>query len=199
MNRDSLIIDQVDREWIKAFQSNDIGAFDKLVLKYKYRVFNLCYRFLGDYEEANDSAQETFVKVYRFLKNFKFKSTFSTWLYRITVNTCKNKLSSLKYRYRKNTVPIDSPKNTEMGSCSIEIGDESLSPPNQFERKEKEILIQKAIDSLPKEQKTVVILRDIEGLLYEEIVRITGYKLGTVKSKLARARQQLREKLRGLI
>ena len=90
-----------DIELVKAFQAEDKSAFDKIVLKYKNKVFNLCYRFVGDYEEANDSAQEAFVKVYCSLKKFRLESAFSTWLYRITVNTCKNKLTSLEYRYKK--------------------------------------------------------------------------------------------------
>ncbi len=190
---------QEDKALVKAFQAEGSAAFDKLVLRYKDKVFNLCYRLLGDYEEANDCAQETFVKVFCSLKNFRFESTFSTWLYRITVNICKNKLKSLEYRYRKKMVWLDKPKETKDNNCLIQIGDGSPSPLIELERKEKEMLIQKAINSLPEEQKTIVVLRDIEGLSYEEVAKITGYKLGTMKSKLARARQQLRKRLRGLI
>jgi len=190
---------QEDAGLVKAFQSGDKTVFDKIVLKYKDKVFNLCYRFLGDHAEADDCAQESFVKVYRSLQGFRLESTFSTWLYRLTVNTCKNKLGSLEYRYRKKMVRLNNPKETEEGTNPIEIKDESLSPIVEIERKEKEMLIQKAIDSLPEEQKTVVVLRDIEGLSYEEILKITGYKLGTLKSKLARARGELREKLKGVI
>lgn len=190
---------QEDAGLVKAFQSGDKTVFDKIVLKYKDKVFNLCYRFLGDHAEADDCAQESFVKVYCSLQGFRLESTFSTWLYRLTVNTCKNKLGSLEYRYRKKMVRLNNPKETEEGTNPVEIRDESLSPIIEIERKEKEMLIQKAIDSLPEEQKTVVVLRDIEGLSYEEIVKITGYKLGTLKSKLARARSELRKKLRGVI
>ncbi|HIE44373.1 MAG TPA: sigma-70 family RNA polymerase sigma factor [Candidatus Omnitrophica bacterium] len=188
-----------DRELVEAFQANREGVFDKLVLKYKDKVFNLCYRFLGDYEEANDCAQEVFVKLYRSLKKFQQKSSFSTWLYRITVNTCKNKLASSEYRLRKKMVRLDNPIHSEKGTYRIEIEDETLSPATQLDRKEKEMLIQNAIGSLPEEQKMVVLLRDVEGFSYEKITVITGYNIGTVKSKLARARQKLREKLRGLI
>jgi len=183
----------------KAFQAGEKSAFDKLVLKYQHKVFNLCYRFLGDYAEANDYAQETFIKVYRSLNKFKFQSSFSTWLYRITVNTCKNRLKSAEYRYRRKMVRLDNPKESENGTYSIEMGDESLSPAAELEKKEKRRLIQQAIDSLPEEQKTVIVLRHIEDLSYEEIAKITGYNLGTVKSKLARARQKLKERLKGLV
>jgi RNA polymerase sigma-70 factor (ECF subfamily) len=184
---------QKDRVLVRAFLAKDKSAFDKLVLKYQNKIFNLGYRLLGDYEEANDCAQEVFIKVYRSLKNFRFDSAFSTWLYRITVNTCKNKMASLQYRYNKKTLRLDNPRK------SVELGDTSHSPPVVLERKEKERFIQKAINTLPEEQKTVVVLRDIEGLSYEEIANITGYNLGTVKSKLARARQQLRKKLKGIV
>jgi RNA polymerase sigma-70 factor (ECF subfamily) len=190
---------QEDASLVKAFLAEDKNAFDRLVLKYKDKVLNLCYRILGDYEEASDCAQETFVKVYRSLKSFRFESSFSTWLYRIAVNTCKNKLTSLQYRYSRMMVRLDEPGNPEQDSHSIEIGNDSLSPVTELERKEKGRFIQEAIDSLPKEQKTVIVLRDIEGMSYEDIAKITGFNLGTVKSKLARARQVLREKLRGLI
>lgn len=192
--------EQEDSVLVKAFLALDSGAFDTLVLKYKDKVFNLCYRMLSDYEEANDCAQETFVKVYRGLKNFRFESSFSTWLFRITVNTCKNKQASTKYRQSKAMIRIDAFRESENGSVyTVEIADEKLSPVIELERKEKQARIQKAIDTLPDEQKTVVVLRDVEGLSYEEIAQITGYNLGTVKSKLARARESLRERLQGVI
>ena len=94
MNRQDVHANDEDALLVRAFNSGEKPAFDKLVLKYKDKVFNICYRFLNDYEEANDCAQETFVKIYRSLKNFRFESSFSTWLYRIAVNTCKNKITS---------------------------------------------------------------------------------------------------------
>ncbi len=190
---------QEDTALVKAFLAGEKGAFDNLVLRHKDRVFNLCYRFLGEYEEANDCAQETFVKVYMSLKKFRFDANFTTWLYRITVNTCKNKILSKEYRYSKKTVRLGNPGNSGSDASSIDIKDESLSPRADLEREEKNRLIQEAIDSLPEEQKSVVVLRDIEGVSYEEISNITGQNLGTVKSKLSRAREKLREKLKGLI
>ena len=189
-----------DAALINAFKAkkNAEGAFDALVLKYKDRVFNLCYRYLGNYEEANDCAQESFVKVYRNLDKFRLDSSFSTWIYRIAVNTCKNKLSSLEYRYKKKTISLDSPVNLD-NDCSLEIGDDSNNAANEIERREKDQLIQLAIDSLPADQRSVVLLKDIEGLPYDEIARVTGFNLGTVKSKLSRARAALQEKLRGMI
>ena len=188
-----------DAALIRAYHEGDKAAFDRLVLKHKDRLFNLCYRLLGDYEEANDSAQETFIKVYRSLKKFRFESAFSTWLYRIAVNTCKNKLKSSAYRQERRMVPLDNPVSTNRSSPGREIHDESQTPATELEKKERMRAIQEAINKLPSEQKEVVTLRDIEGFSYEEVAEITGCNLGTVKSRLARARLDLRKKLRSVI
>ena len=187
-----------DSALVRAFQAGEKAAFDKLVIKHKDKLFNLCYWFLGDYHEANDASQETFLKAYRSLKKFRLESAFFTWFYRIAVNTCRNRLDSSEYRQKKKTVSLDNP-GAQNKDGTIEIPDESQSPMIEVERRERWILIKKAIDSLPTEQKTAVTLRDIQGLPYEEIADITGYNLGTVKSRLARARFDLREKLRGVI
>jgi RNA polymerase sigma-70 factor, ECF subfamily len=184
---------------IKAFQRGDKSAFDQLVIRHKDRIFNLCYRFLGDYEEANDSAQEAFAKAYGSLKTFRLESAFSTWLYRIAVNTCKNKLGSSSYRAKRKTVSLDNPGNNEVGALPMEIRNGTPSPLARMEEKERMRLVQTALDALPPEFKMVVALRDIEGLSYEEIAQITRLNLGTVKSRIARARTDLRNKLRGVL
>jgi RNA polymerase sigma-70 factor (ECF subfamily) len=183
---------------IKAFQGGDRAAFDKLVLRHKDKLFNLCYSFLGDYEEANDSSQEAFIKAYQGLKKFRFESSFSTWLYRIAVNTCTNKVKSLAYRQRKMTSSLDNPGGMDKNR-SLDIQDEDPTPLMELEEKERQDLIRRAIDHLPPEHKAVVALRDIEGLSYEEIAEITGSNLGTVKSRLSRARIDLRSKLRSVL
>jgi RNA polymerase sigma-70 factor (ECF subfamily) len=183
---------------IKAFQGGDRAAFDKLVLRHKDKLFNLCYSFLGDYEEANDSSQEAFIKAYRGLKKFRFESSFSTWLYRIAVNTCTNKVKSLAYRQKKMTSSLDNPGGTD-GNRAVEIRDDAPTPLMKLEEKERQDLIRNAIDRLPADHKAVIALRDMEGLSYEEIAEITGSNLGTVKSRLSRARIDLRCKLRGIL
>jgi RNA polymerase sigma-70 factor (ECF subfamily) len=183
---------------IKAFQGGDRAAFDKLVLRHKDKLFNLCYSFLGDYEEANDSSQEAFIKAYQGLKKFRFESSFSTWLYRIAVNTCTNKVKSLAYRQKKMTSSLDNPGGMHE-KRSLDIRDDAPTPLMELEEKERQNLIRKAIDQLPPEHKAVVALRDIEGLSYEEIAEITGSNLGTVKSRLSRARIDLRSKLRSVL
>jgi RNA polymerase sigma-70 factor (ECF subfamily) len=188
-----------DASLIKSFQAGRKAAFDELVLKHQSRIFNLCYWYLGDEQEANDSAQETFVKAYRSLRSFRFESALSTWLYRIAVNTCKNKLKSSSYRHRAKAVPIGNPGERGDGSAVLDIQDAKPSPLKVLEKKERIRLIKAAIDSLALEHKEVVSLRDIQGLAYEDIAQITGLNLGTVKSRLARARLELREKLRDVI
>ena len=193
-------MDSNDQELIKRFQQNNgLAVFDQLVIKYKDMVFNLCYRFMGNYDDANDCAQDTFLKSFKGLKKFRAEANFSTWLYRIAVNTCKNKLASLTYRFSKMLIRIDQAKSEEERGTIREVRDDSMSPVSLLMKKETDRLIQKAIDSLPKDQKIVVVLRDVEDLAYEEIAAITGHNLGTVKSKLFRAREQLRNKLKGLI
>jgi RNA polymerase sigma-70 factor (ECF subfamily) len=188
-----------DNELIHAFCSGERRAFDDLVMKHKDKMFNLCYLFLGDYQEADDIAQEIFIKVYRSLDKFRFESAFSTWLYRITVNTCKNRLKSLDYRYKKWMYCLDAGNPSHNHNNPVELSDKSDSPLSELENKERTKLINKAINSLSKDKKTVTILRDIEGLSYEEIARVTGLNQGTVKSKLARARMDLRKKLDGVL
>lgn len=184
---------------VRRFQTGDKKAFDKLVLRYKDAIFNLCFRITGDYDEANDCAQESFIKVYKNIKGFQFKSSFSTWLYRIAINTCKNHVSSLSYRMKQKMIRLGNPGHEYSDAGEIDIGDSSSDPVKVYEKKENEILIQKAIKSLPAHARALIVLRDIEGKSYEEIAKITGLKHGTVKSQLARARQKLRGKLRGVL
>jgi RNA polymerase sigma-70 factor (ECF subfamily) len=184
---------------VRAFQGGDRGAFDRLVLKHKDRLFNLCYRYLSDYEEANDSAQDTFIKAYAGLKGFRFESAFSTWLYRIAVNTCKNKIQSSEYRHRHETVSLEQTGNPDHGRPGTDIQNGSPSPALHLEEKERKTIIMGAVDALPPEHREMITLRDIEGLSYEEIVEVTGLNPGTVKSRLSRARLDLASKLRGMV
>jgi len=189
---------QQEAAWIRSFLAGERDGFDALVLSYKDRIFNLCFRLLdGDHEEANDSAQETFVKMYRSLNQFRFDSSFSTWIYAIAVNTCKNKLKSAEFRNRKRRLSLDPVCGT--GECASfpRLEDPAPSPLAQLEAKERQALVHQCIDALPEDARELIVLRDIEGFSYEEITLITGYHLGTVKSKLARARRRLCEALKG--
>jgi len=188
-----------ERAWIADFLAGDRSAFDSLVLRHQDMVFNLCYRMLGDREDADDCSQEVFVKVYRSLKDFRFDSSFSTWLYRIAVNTCRNHLKSTAFRFRRKTVRIDPPDDAGEGRSISDVADPAPSALMLMEQKERELLVQRAVDALPRDSRAVIVLRDVEGLPYDDIARITGHKPGTVKSRLARARNQLRDALKKVL
>ncbi len=178
-----------DASLIDLFLNGDRRAFDALVVRYQDMVFNLCYNITGDYDEANDSAQDVFISVYKNLGKFEKRSAFSTWLYRIAVNTCRSRLSSA---YKKRTVSIgDNEGFIQAGSGS--------NPADIFERGESERAVRDGIARLPEEERILIILRDIEGRSYEEIAGITDLKEGTVKSRISRGRHRLREYLKGVI
>ena len=184
---------------INNFISGDIRAFDKLVIKHKNIVFNLCFKILSDYEDAEDCSQEIFIKVYNALRNFKFKSSFKTWLYTIALNTCRNKLKTIEYRFKKKKISIDNELSPSGNPIEFPLPDAASSPYNSLSDKQTENMIHKMINSLPDKHRILVILKDIEKKSYEEIVSITGLKIGTVKSILFRAREKLRTKLKGVI
>lgn len=185
-----------DGELIRKFLAGDPESFAAIIQKYQHTVFGLCCRMLEDREDALDAAQDVFLKVFRSLGGFHHDSAFSTWLYRITVNTCKNKLASAAYRSRLRE--LREPE-AEMGEDRRpEFSDERYAPEPAYERKITVIAVRQAIKALPPDQKILVVLYDIEGKSYEEIAQITKLKLGTVKSKLARARQRLRGWLEGV-
>ncbi|MCF8066976.1 MAG: sigma-70 family RNA polymerase sigma factor [Desulfobacterales bacterium] len=187
-----------DHDLIRSFCAGEKAAFDKLVNRHKDRIYNLCYWFLGDFQEADDMAQDIFIKAFGSLDKFRFESAFSTWIYRIAVNTCKNRIKSMEYRYKKWMDRLDAgPENGN--PVNIVIENNVNSPQEALEKKEQTATIRKAINSLPPDKKTVAVLRDIEGLSYEEIEKITGLNSGTVKSKLSRARMDLKKKLKGVL
>jgi len=187
-----------DRADIAAYLAGDRGALDRLVLRHKDRVFSLCCRLMGDRGDAEECAQETFVKVFRSIAGFRLESSFSTWLFTIAVNTCKNRRNSAEYRFWKKALRFGrSASSCDDDQEEFEIEDVAPSPLVLISEKERDALIQSAIDSLPYDYRTVIVLRHVEELSYDEITRITGYNLGTLKSKLARARARLHKKLRG--
>jgi RNA polymerase sigma-70 factor (ECF subfamily) len=172
-----------DGDLVEKFQEGDQLAFNQLVLKYRSRVMGIAARMLGDRVEAEDLAQDVFVKVYHGLKTFHGDALFSTWLYRITANSCLNHRKKRRHRDQCNHV-VDDPGPM--------VSTHSSNPHNLLEKKELKIILEKAIQALPQEQKVVLILRDIEGLSYEEIAESLNIELGTVRSRLHRARMAIR-------
>ena len=195
MSRSQTPILEDDHALVRAFQAGNRSAFEKLVLQHKDRVFTTCCRILGNHEDADEAAQETFVKVFRALKRFRMESAFSTWLFRIAVNTCKNQLKSAEFRNRRFRVPLHASGNPGDEAPGKELPDQNPGPDSILEKKQKARRIQEAIDALPDDQRTALVLRDMQGFSYEEISNITGDPLGTVKSKISRARLRVRKSL----
>jgi RNA polymerase sigma-70 factor (ECF subfamily) len=164
---------------IKQFlEQHDTRAFGRLMGKYKDRVYNYCYAYFGNSHDADDNTQEIFIRVYEKLGSFQFKSQFSSWLYRIMINHCNNTYKSKAYKIRRQMNHIE----------DREVRNGRKDPESAVISKELEGIIYRAIDLLKGKQKTILILRDIDGRSYEEIAEITGLNMGTVKSNLARAR-----------
>jgi RNA polymerase sigma-70 factor (ECF subfamily) len=184
-----------DHDLIRAFQGGDEKAFGVLVARHKDRLFNLCFWFLGDYHEADDVCQEVFIKIFQSLSGFRFEASFAAWSYRVAVNACKNRVKSLAYRMKKWTDRLE-PK-TALASEAAGGGRAAHqpAPDSELERKELAEEVSRALNALAPEHRAVILLRDIEGLSYEEISQVTGVAAGTVKSRLARARGKVRKRL----
>ena len=185
------------KEWklVKRCQAGEREAFNEIVRSYQKKVLNLAYHFLGNYTEAVDLTQDAFIKAYLSIKKFRQESNFYTWLYRITVNLCKNKL---KYRQRRGYYQkrsLDEPLELEEGNLKFELAANRPNPGELAVNKERNEIIRRAIDSLDERYRVVLILRVREMLRYEEIAKILKCELGTVKSRLHRARLMLKEKL----
>jgi RNA polymerase sigma-70 factor (ECF subfamily) len=176
---------------VEAATRGDVESFNALVRLYEGRVYNLCYRMLGDAESAADAAQDTFLSAYRNLRSFRGGSLRS-WLLRIATNTCYD---TLRARKRRPAVSLDAADEDDQSS-PLQLPDSSETPDEFALRRELAGAIQRGLDTLPEDQRAVLILSDIEGLSYEEIAQVTGANLGTVKSRLSRGRSRLREVLR---
>lgn len=172
----------------KAKQGN-ITAFEKLIISHEKTVYNIAYRMFNNEEDAKDISQEVFIKFYKSLSKFDGTSKISTWIHRITVNTC---IDELRKRKGKETSSIDDVINMDEGDLKKQYQNNSKTPEEKLISKEDTEALKEAINLLSENHKTLIILRDIQGLSYLEIADITGSSLGTIKSRLARARVQLK-------
>jgi RNA polymerase sigma-70 factor (ECF subfamily) len=183
-----------EEQLVKRSLQGDLQAFEELVLGYQSKVYALTYRYMGNEEDAYDMFQETFIKAYRSLPTFKGQSSFGTWIYRIASNVCLDELRRRKRRIP--TLSLDEPATTLDGNeLEVEIADTSYSIDILYEQKELSSSIQEVLDQMKKEHKTAIILRDILDLSYEEMAEVMDCSIGTVKSRLSRARNILKEKL----
>lgn len=198
---------EISDEFPDAISSDDMAAsalpiqeaikFEDIVEKYHGKVFQLVYRYIGDYDEASDLTQDTFVRAYSAWRDFRGESQVYTWLYRIAINLCHNQQKKLQRRRRVERHSLDSsPDDGESTSGSLwnsrEVADERPLPLQVLESHEMRLRLHEALRQLPENYRTVIILRDIEGLTYEEIARITDSTLEAIKSRLFRARGAIR-------
>ena len=186
-------MEEMEKLLVTKSKKGNLDAFEELISAYERKAYNIAYRMMGNEEDAKDMAQEAFIKIYKSIQNFREESSFSTWLYRIVTNVC---LDELRKRKKDKLVPLELSIETDKGTAIVELSAERETPEDIYERVEKKQLIQNAISSLGEDYKTVIILRDIQGFGYEEIATMLNCSLGTIKSRINRARNQLKDKLR---
>jgi len=185
----------VDEKLVRQVQRGEKAAFDLLVRKYQHRVTKLVSRFVRDRREVEDVTQEAFIKAYRAIGGFRGESAFYTWLYRIAVNTAKNYLESLGRR----------PLATDMDMETAEFVDstdglrEQATPERQMLTDEIAATVNRVIDSLPGDLRTAITLRELEGMSYEEIAEVMECPIGTVRSRIFRAREAIDQELKPLL
>jgi len=179
-----------DEELMLRVQDGSNQAFDILVLRYKNKLYSYLFRLLGSEDEAEEFAQETFVKAYIHADKYKTIARFSTWLYTIATNLVRNRIRNIKRR-PKMVSTWSEYLNDDEGKW-FEIRDDSQRPDDYMERQNLNKLIQEAIEKIPAKYRPAFVLREVDGLSYEEIAAITGLKLGTVRSRINRARSHFR-------
>jgi RNA polymerase sigma-70 factor (ECF subfamily) len=185
-----------DGRLVRRLKDRDERAFREMVDEYGDRVFSLTYRMLGNREEAEDLAQEVFITIFKSIESFRGDSKFSTWLYRVTANHCKNRIKYLSRRHDRDHAELNERVEVvSAGGATLAAPRQVPRPDAQLEGAQLEQMLQQAIGELDEEQRILVILRDVEDLSYEEICAITELPEGTVKSRLHRARMALRKKL----
>lgn len=188
-----------DHDLVTACQKGDADAFGVLVAKYQKKAFNIAFRMMGDYDETADTVQEAFLSAFRSIKKFRGEAKFSTWLYGICVNQVRNRLKQARRRSLHEGTSIDEPIETEDGCHVLEPADDDPPPDEQLRVKDLQGTVQECIGRLGEEFREVLVLRDIHGFSYEEIRDILDIPDGTVKSRLFRARDVLRDSLKGKI
>ena len=175
-----------DSHVVQAFLDGQSRAFDELVARYQARLLNFIYRTIGDRERAEDLVQEVFIRIYRHLHRFDQSKKFSTWAYTIASNLAKNELRN---RSRNPLVLFQAiKKNWEADHRPLQFEDSSSRPDDLYHKRHLRALVEQSVERLPEHHRVVFVLRELEGKTYEEIAEITGCNLGTVKSRLNRAR-----------
>ena len=186
---------RVDHELVQRVQQGDSAAFDLLVRKYQHRVIALIGRYVNDWSECQDVAQETFLRAYRALDGFRGDAQFYTWLHRIAVNTAKNHLVSAGRRPPTGDIDVADAEQVDSG---IRLRDND-TPERELMRQEVEQTVLRAVQALPEELREAITLREVEGMSYEDIAERMDCPIGTVRSRIFRAREAIDEELRPLL
>jgi RNA polymerase sigma-70 factor (ECF subfamily) len=181
--------------FVMRLQANEDAAYDELVRAYSTSIFHVAYRMLGDSAEASDIVQEIFLKVFRNIGGFKGEAALKTWIFRIAFSEILNRLRWWKRRHRFATVSLDDQPNGSGTNDGRMVLGSSPNPEQALQSKEEERAIQQALGKLSREHRSIIVLRDIEGFSYNEIADVLGVSIGTVKSRLARARADLKKSL----
>lgn len=184
-----------ERRWIQNAQKGDAESFERIVIAYQQKIFNLAFRLLGDKEEAEDLTQEVFLNVYKHLSSFRGDAQFSTWIYQVALNHCRNRFKYLKRRFYQSTESLDDPLQGGEGDLERELPDEADVPEEALHRRQVQRLVQRAVQRLRPDYREIIVLRDIQELSYQEISEVLGLPEGTIKSRLHRARWELKELL----
>jgi RNA polymerase sigma-70 factor (ECF subfamily) len=192
---DRHVFDAVDAAFVERLRNGDPEAFDNLITRYSGDIFSLLYRITNDPEEAGDLTQETFLSALKSIKSFRGDAELKTWLFRIALNHSRNRFRWWKRRKRNETDSIDKPIGEGSRTLSDTIADEGESPEQVVLRLERQRVLIRAVNALPDIFREAVVLCDIEGFGYEEIASMLDINIGTVKSRLARGREQLRKRL----
>jgi RNA polymerase sigma-70 factor, ECF subfamily len=181
--------------FVLRLKANEDAAYDELVRVYNAQIFHVAFRMLGDSGDAADVAQEIFLKVFRNINGFKGESSLKTWIFRIAFSEILNRLRWWKRRYRQSTVSLDAGHNGNGNGNGYHVRDSRPTPEQALESKEREEAVQKALGKLSGDHRSIIILRDIEGFSYGEIADVLGISIGTVKSRLARGRADLKKSM----
>jgi RNA polymerase sigma-70 factor (ECF subfamily) len=188
----------VENEFIERLKNGDAAAFDLLVLKHSADIFALLYRLTESPEEAADLTQETFLHALKAIKSFRGDADLKTWLFRIAVNESRNRFRWWKRRRRENTISLDATIGESKTPLGETFSSGSASPEENVLRDERGNRLREALQSLPEIFREAVVLCDVEGLSYEQIAASLGINIGTVKSRIARGREELRRKLKDI-
>lgn len=184
-----------DDELISSFKEGDTSAFQELVLKYEQRVYNHCLRMVNDEVESYDLTQEVFLKVFRKIKNYEHTYSFYTWLYRITVNCCIDFLRRKKRHIQGISLSGNIHDDSSEAGKEQDIPDHTFIPEDALVNKELSEVLQAAINQLSEKLRSIIILKEVEGFSYDEIAEVLECSRGTVKSRLFRARERLKDLL----